>query len=229
MLRPSKPGLPSPTDDELDRELQDLEEVPEPWLAVATGRKRPEEAFPDEPDLWPQLADADPAAADRIDARAVEMLLGAPGPAAAPTSVVPLSPPRRKWLAWAAPLAAAAALFLAFFPDRRSHDGVRQGEVRALPSIRSDAALHLTQGEHFYLECRVPGRTVEVVAIRATPAEAVDAPTRALGFTPEPHDPGVLHVHADLVSGSWDLTCGVLDAGEFAWIEPATRLRIDES
>ena len=85
--------------------------------------------------------------------------------------------------------------------------------------------------EHFYLDCRLPGRAAaEIVAVRATKV-GDDGATNGLGFKRDTQigDPSVVQVLADLTRGAWDVTCGVHEAGSgrFMWIHPSARVVVE--
>lgn len=221
--------MPSTDHEAIDREPSG--ELPEPWLAVAEGRMTPEEAFPGEPELWQQLAPLDPDARARLADRVLELCPPAAEPERPPAPVVALPASRRRWWVWAAPLAAAAALLLVLLPSARAPEAVVAGEVRAFSAQRGDPArseLRVPGGEHFFLQCRAPGRALEVVAVRAARSDADDPSPRALGFVAEA-DPSVQYVLADLPAGAWSVTCGAVDPASraFVWLEPATRLLVE--
>lgn len=235
-------------DDALDAELRALEDIPEPWLAVGEGRTPPEAAFPDDPALREQLAPLAAAARSRMVAHAIATLSApaaaprphasdpaAPAEAPRPSNVVPLAPRNHRWLRWTAPLAAAAAaaLLLVFRPSGPVGAGTAAGEVRVFPALRGDEAggaeLRVTGGDHFYLQCSSDD-SLEVVAVRATPAGDPASP-RMLGGKPAPPDERgqALHVLADLGRGTWEVTCGARDpkSGQFVWLGPPARLIVE--
>lgn len=225
-----------PPSDALDAELRELEDIPEPWLAVGEGRLRPEEAFPDRRELQEELAPLDPDARARMVAHAIGGL-SSPAPAAAPAPAngVPLAPRNRRWLLWTAPLAAAAVVLLALLPDGEDEGAARSDEVRVFSALRGDdpggQELRVAGGEHFYLQCRDPdGEALEIVAARAT---KVGEPSeqRMLGGKPAPQGRSgeALHVLADLGSGAWDVTCGARRrvSGQFVWLDPPARVIVE--
>lgn len=234
MTRTGHDDIAPPTDEECREVLASLDDVPEPWMAVAEGRRTPEEAFPEEPALWSQLAPLPEDVRDRMVDRVVELCR----PAARPDPHLAVAPrplsPRTRWIPWAASLAAAAILLVTFVPrlmmlsQSESADHVLAGEVRAFSAQRgtSNAELRVDRNTHFYLQCRAVGRSTPIRTIWARPVGS-ELGARALGFTEEP-DPNVMHVLADLQPGIWDVTCGVVDpdTGQFSWLEPGTRLRV---
>ncbi|MDC0723301.1 hypothetical protein [Nannocystis bainbridge] len=237
MKAPASTTNPATADDDaLEQELRALGDIPEPWLAVGEGRVAPEAAFPGDPALREQLAPLDPSARARMAAHALATLAA---PAAAPATpradnVVPLAPRRARWLAWTAPLVAAAAvLLLVFWPGGPALDGTGAAEVRVFSALRGDEAggteLRVAGGEHFYLECRGDD-SLEIVAVRATKVGAPADP-RLLGGKPAPQaDRGeTLHVLADLGRGAWDVTCGArhLKSGQFVWLGPPARIHVE--
>ena len=138
-----------------------------------------------------------------------------------------MAAPSGRWRSWLAiPLAAAAgALLTLSFTERRGTGDVfevtgepQEGTVSAFRGTRAGgsrsegAPLTVRSGTWFDLECRAPGQRLRVASVRAwRPGESA---IRGLGFEElETSDEGaVLHVHAELAAGPWNVTCQVLDA-----------------
>ncbi|MFY0537828.1 hypothetical protein [Nannocystis pusilla] len=175
----------------------------------------------------------DPAALERIVDLVVDTYLaGAPATAAPDAHAVRLPPPRRRWIWTLAPLAAAAALALIFWPgEEPSSAGPNSvpGRTSLRPAIRGDVSpgeLHLASGGDFYLVCESGLDAVEVVSVQASRENKV----RGLGFKQTSADGKAteLHVHADLEPGRWSVRCGVrTSAGRFAWIDPPEPLIVE--
>lgn len=228
MTRAIHDDLAPPTDEELAEVLANPDDVPEPWMAVAAGRCAPEEAFPGEPALWSQLSPLSQDVRDRVAERVLELCRPVAASDPSPAEVPRRMSPRTRWIPWVASLAAAAVLLVMFFP-KTPVEHTLPGEVRAFPAQRGSvgpAELRVAGGEYFYLHCRTAGRSTQIRAVWARPVGS-EMGSRALGFTEEP-DPNVVHVHADLQPGIWDVTCGVVDpsTGTFSWLEPGARLRV---
>jgi hypothetical protein len=144
-----------------------------------------------------------------------------------PASAMSRAAPSGRWRVWLAiPLAAAAgALLTLSFTERRGAGDVlevagelQEGTVSAFRGTRAagprseGAPLKVPSGSWFDLECRAPGQRLRVASVRAwRPGESA---IRGLGFEElETTDEGaVLHVHAELAAGPWNVTCQVLDA-----------------
>jgi hypothetical protein len=167
----------------------------------------------------------DPAARARIVERTVvEHIAAAP-------AVAQVIRPRRWWIL--GPVGIAAGLGIVILGGDRGPDPLAEGEVQAFSAVRnaSPEIREITAGQPFYLRCKVPGVAVEPVSIHATrAAPAADEAPRTLGFVVDRvgTDGTELYTHADLPTGTWDLTCGVRDPhGHFQWLRPPIRLSVE--
>lgn len=247
-------------DESLQAAVREAESIPDELLAAAEGRVPVERAFPDPRRSEAETAELrelfrplEPAARERVIENAMHMLLptraggrrsensGAPPPA--PNVVVPLADAkkrRRSWLVWAPVAAAAAALLLVFTRDTSDPLAAYQNaEVRLSSTLRAgpeaavpQATLSLRSGDHFLLNCHVPGKRMKVEGVRSIQVGA-DTPQTEKWFVGgeirDATDEGVvLRVRADLPRGRWEVTCKAvdLDSGRPVVLGPAAVLDV---
>lgn len=224
-----------------------VEQIPADWLAAAAAELPVEKAIPEgsDPDVAArreEFAPLDRAARARIAERVVTGYLQANPP-----------PATRGWLRrwWVSlPLTAATASLLTLWcvsatfglllrsPANRVHADERLvGSVHLSRAERGadgpgpESVLRLAWRDYFDLDCRVEGRAIEVVRVRAVRAAADPGESYWLGGVPLAERPegATLHLRADLPPGTWHLTCDVYDrdVGSLISLEPPARLVIE--
>lgn len=224
-----------------------VEQIPAEWLAAAAGELPVEKAIPEgsDPDVAArrkEFAPLDRAARARIAEHVVTGYLQANPPPAARGWF------RRWWVSL--PLTAATASLLTLWSvgavsrlvvlsrHRSIADEPLVGSVHVARAERGadgpgpESALRLAWRDYFDLDCRVEGRALEVVRVRATRvADAGPPQSYWLGGVPlaERPDGATLHLRADPPPGTWQLTCDVYDRdmGRLISLEPPARLVIE--
>ena len=222
-------------------------DVPAAWIKAAASELPVEAAFPAYRFSASEIEEArelfgplDPKVKEKIVERTVDAFLReAPRPTSAP-GVEPRGRwgGGRRWLTRLGPplATAAAAASLTFVLTRSAapEHGELAGHVRATSADRAPgetSLLTLESGSSFLLDCRVEGRSIEVVNVRAERSGAAAQEARGLGWTvvAEADDGATLHVTADLPPGTWQVACDVYEAssGRLSHLAPPASLVIE--
>lgn len=217
------------------------QEIPDTWLLAPDGQVPQDPALQAQlhseggTAIQALFTPIDPETEERLIDQHIARYVTHPIPAAANPVAVPRARPRRWWLP-AVPLAAAAAGLVILLrtgglpglegpqtPDlgtKMSPFLALPGEVRATSTARGPDAgspqpLTVRQGrDWFYLDCHTKVRA-SFLAVEATredqPGPQVPVTLRADVMSEAPSTGARLHVHAEIQSGRWAVTCRMFD------------------